>query len=410
MQMKVLQVNCVYDKGSTGKITHDIHAYLLERDIQSVVCYGRGSVTMDPGVYKTCSETYAKTNKLISKFTGIMYGGCFFSTQKLIHIIKKEAPDVVHLQCINGNFVNIYQLISWLKQHKIKTVLTLHAEFMYTGGCGHSIDCKQWSTRKGCGHSKCPRWRMETGSIMFDRISSMWLKMKEAFEGFETDALIVSVSPWLYNRAKQSTILKKFKHTVVLNGLNTDVFCRRESENLRRKHHINEKKIIFHVTPKFDDNPENIKGGYYLIKLAENLKDNDVKILVAGAYPEGLRVPENVVLLGKITNQQELATYYSNADITVLTSKRETFSMIVAESLCCGTPVVGFNAGAPEQITIPEFSYFSEFGNVDLLTKNIKTMLNRKIDKDYLANIAHDKYDLSHMCSQYLEIYKRMIK
>ena len=46
--------------------------------------------------------------------------------------------------------------------------------------------------------------------------------------------------------------------------------------------------------------------------------------------------------------------------------------MIVAESLCCGTPVVGFKAGAPEQITIKEYSEFSEFGNIEILKENPK--------------------------------------
>ena len=102
MNMKVLQVNCVYKKGSTGKITYDLHKGLLDAGINSVVCYGRGALVKEPRVYKTCPEWYSKLNNAWSRVTGIMYGGCFFSTDKLISIIKKEKPDIVHLQCING--------------------------------------------------------------------------------------------------------------------------------------------------------------------------------------------------------------------------------------------------------------------------------------------------------------------
>jgi len=139
--MKILQVNVVYKKGSTGKITYDLHKGMLDAGIESVICYGRGELVKEPGVYKTCPEWYSKLNNALTRITGVMYGGCFFSTNRLISIIKKEKPDVVHLQCINGYFVNIYRLITWLKKEHIKTMLTLHAEFMFTANCGHALEC-----------------------------------------------------------------------------------------------------------------------------------------------------------------------------------------------------------------------------------------------------------------------------
>ena len=114
--MKVLQINCVYKNGSTGKITYDIHTELLRQGIESVVCYGRGEVVNEPWVYKTCFELYSGVNHFFSNLTGVMYGGCFISTNMLISIIKKESPDIVHLQCLNGYFVNIYKLVEWLKK------------------------------------------------------------------------------------------------------------------------------------------------------------------------------------------------------------------------------------------------------------------------------------------------------
>ena len=50
--MKILQVNSVYKKGSTGKITYDLHKGLLERGEEAVVCYGRGEHYREPHVYK----------------------------------------------------------------------------------------------------------------------------------------------------------------------------------------------------------------------------------------------------------------------------------------------------------------------------------------------------------------------
>lgn len=400
--MKILQVNCVYKKGSTGKITYDIHSELLKQGIESVVCYGRGEKINEPHVYKTCGEVYSKINHLLSEFTGVMYGGCFFSTNKLIKIIKKEKPDVVHLQCINGYFVNIYRLVSWLKKHDIKTVLTLHAEFMYTANCGHALDCDKWQT--GCGH--CPRLKQETKSFLIDGTHKSWMKMKKAFDGFNDNLIVTSVSPWLMERAKLSPILNGKKHEVVLNGVNTDVFHFYDTAELRSQMGLTGVKVIFHATPSFDDNIKSLKGGYYVLKLAEKMLDENVKFVVAGNHPEGLKVPPNVILLGKVSDQELLAKYYSMADITLLTSKKETFSMVTAESLCCGTPVVGFKAGAPEQIAIPEYSSFVDFGDLESLQEEMEKFLAESFLKIDIALTSNGKYAKQTMTENYLKIYE----
>lgn len=406
--MKILQVNNVYNKGSTGKITYDIHSELKSQGIESVVCYGRGEKVSEPYVYKTCSEIYSKLNHLWADLSGILYGSCFLSTNKLIRIIKKEKPDIVHLQCLNGFFVNIYRIVSWLKKHNIKTVLTLHAEFMYTGGCGHSIDCNQWSTRTGCGHSKCPRYRSDMKVWFFDRSHTMWKRMKKAFDGFNDNLIITSVSPWLMERAKKSLIFEGKHHEVVLNGVNTDIFHYYETSDLRSDMNLTNVTVIFHATPTFNDDINSIKGGYYVLKLAEKMLDENVKFVVAGTYPEGLNVPQNVMLLGKVSDQEMLAKYYSMADITLLTSRKETFSMVTAESLCCGTPVVGFQAGAPEQIALDDYSKFVTHGDIKALHATVNEMMSRKTMKQEIAQAAKVKYSKNTMTNNYLKVYEKI--
>ena len=56
--MKVLQVNVVYRKGSTGKIMADIHEELLRQGHESIVCYGRGEAINEPYVYKTWQHIF----------------------------------------------------------------------------------------------------------------------------------------------------------------------------------------------------------------------------------------------------------------------------------------------------------------------------------------------------------------
>lgn len=403
--MKILQVNVVHKVGSTGKITYDIHQELLNQGINSVICYGRGVKCYDKNVYKISKELYSKINHFWANLSGVMYGGCFFSTRKLKRIIENEEPNIVHLQCINGYFINIYKLVEWLKKKKIKTVLTLHAEFMYTGNCGYALECKKWTF--GCGN--CPRLRQETGSYFFDKTRESWNLMKKAFDGFNNDLRVVSVSPWVMERAKQSPILANKNHNVILNGLDTKIFKYYDTENLKKKYEFNQ-KIIFHATSYFTDDKDHLKGGYYLIKLAKILIKDNIKFLVAGKFKNNMALPSNIILLGEIKNQIELAKYYSMADTTILTSKKETFSMITAESLCCGTPVVGFKAGAPEQIAMKEYSKFIACEDIKKLKEIILEFLSRKFDKRVISKKAAQKYSKYTMCNNYINVYKELIK
>ena len=398
--MKILQINCVYNVGSTGKIMYDIHTYLQKLGHSSIICYGRGDKSCDKNVYKICNEWYSKFNNLCSRFTGIMYGGCFFSTNKLIGIIKREKPDIVHIHCINGYFVNVYRLITWLNRNNISTVLTLHAEFMYTANCAHALDCEKWKT--GCGN--CPRFRKETKSLFFDRTHRSWIKMNQAFENFN-NLTVVSVSPWLMDRAKQSPILKDKEHITVLNGLDTDIFKFCYDKNIKKELGITNEKVVFHATPKFSNNPDHIKGGYYILELAKQMKD--LKFVIAGNYSDNFLAPDNVILLGNISSKESLAKLYSMSDITIIASRKETFSMIVAESLCCGTPVAGFKAGAPEQIAVHEYSRFAEYGKVGELKEIIIELLTKNFSKKDIAATAEKRYACKQMIDKYLSIYKK---
>lgn len=407
MALKVLQINCVYKKGSTGKIVYDIHCNLKNSGYESIVCYGRGEKRREPNVYKSCSEIYAKINNLASRFTGIMYGGCYLSTRALINIINKEKPAIVHIHCINGYFVNIYRLVSYLKKKNIKTVLTLHAEFMYTANCGYSLECNKWET--GCGH--CPRLKKETKSFYLDNTALSWKKMYEAFEGFD-DLVIASVSPWVQERAQRAPILKTKKHITIMNGIETSVFCVCENRGLKKALGLENKKVVFHATAFFSADKNHIKGGYYVIKMAKNFlkEDPNVFFLVAGKHEELYDVPSNMIFLGNVADQNELAACYSMADVTLLTSEKETFSMVVAESLCCGTPVVGFEAGAPEMIAVKEFSSFLPHGDSEKLFDELKLYLNRTdINKQMISDIASRKYGKAVMTDQYQTVYCELI-
>ena len=388
--MKILQINCVYGTGSTGRLTQAIHTRLLADGIESVVCYGRGARCSDPHVHKVCGELYAKAQHAEAALTGLVYGGCVLSTARLLHILRREAPDIVHLQCINGYFVNIFRLVRWLKRHNVPTLLTLHAEFPYTANCGIAADCEKWRT--GCGH--CPQLRAQTGSLLLDRTTYAWERMRNAFAGF-SNCTVVSVSPWLRSRAEQAPVLAGLYHVTVENGIDTAVFHPRDAADLRRRYISPERKLVLHVTASFSSEKGSLKGGWYVLALAKRMPDVTFAVV-------GNRDP----LQDRLEDRTMLASWYSAADAALLTSRRETFSLVTAESLCCGTAVVGFRAGGPESIAPPSFSSFVEYGDLDALEKALRSQLEAKPNRAVIAADAAVKFSMENMYRAYRKEYE----
>ena len=82
--------------------------------------------------------------------------------------------------------------------------------------------------------------------------------------------------------------------------------------------------------------------------------------------------------------------------------------MVTAESLCCGTPVVGFKAGAPEQISIPEYSSFVDFGDLDSLREEVKGKISSNILIEKIVLEASKKYSKKKMVVDYVGIYNEL--
>ncbi len=402
--MKILHVNVVYPNGSTGKIVQEIVKH-MGKD-HSFVCYGRGNSIDTDGCYKFCTEFEAKLHGIFNRLGGLQYGGNYFSTKRLKNTIIRESPQIVHLHCLNGYCVNIYVLLKFLAEMKIKTIITHHAEFYYTGSCVHSFDCDKWATDTGCEY--CPNKRNATGCLFSDNTAKSWMYMKKSFSKFDKSNLrFVAVSPWVKMRSLQSSLVNKFDCDIVMNGVNTNVF----NVNKRFIHlkNILETDIVcLHVTASFDTSFHSLKGGVYMKLIAQ--MHPEYKFIVVSPYINvSERLPSNIILWGAAKNQEELADLYRRANVTIITSKRETFSMIVAESLCCGTPVVGFKAGGPESISIEECTSFVGYSNVQELSKAMVDLINAKKNKIDISKMAIAKFDSSVMIKEYIKVYNKLL-
>lgn len=396
--MKVIVANWVYNWGSTGYILRDICSGLEQKNIEALPAC---STTL--GMPKDNAFVFAGKCRILFFHYLIRLGwpvfqGSWISTILFINFIKKEKPDVVNLHLLHCASLNLYYLLKWLGKHNIKTVITHHAELYYTGSCGHSYSCMQFVNNQCLN---CDNIKYATGAVIGGNPHKNWLRMKKAFGYFKKENLLfTSVSPWVKSRLALSPICNHVECDVVMNGVETSIFYRRD---------VPQGNYILFVSANFNPSDKNdVKGGWYLVELAKLMPEQQF-LVVATESSNCDNLPENLKLHGKAKDQNELAELYSAAALTVLTSRRETFSMICAESLCCGTPIVGFKAGGPESIAIKDYSNFVEQGDVDSLRDAVLCYLQKEFDCAEIAKRAQVIYSKEAMVNGYLKAYYKVL-
>lgn len=400
--MKILQINCVYPHGATGRITAAIHHRLLNEGHTSKVLYSRGRSNVEPHTFRVSGTPTGKYNHLISMLTGDVYGGCGIQTRRIIRYIKHYVPDLVHLQCINGYFVNIYRLLGFLKTQGIPTVLTLHADFMFTANCGVALDCNKWQT--GCG--SCPELRRATHSLFFDRTHVSFVKMQEAFDGFGERLKIVAVSDWLRERAAMSPIMKPYPLMTIRNGIDTEIFRPRNDWDVRAKLHISaHEKMILWVSSAFSKE----KGADEFLTLSEVMRGKDCRFVMVGA-DKPADYEGDVIFAGKITRPELLAAYYTAADVMLCCSKQESLPTVCLEAQCCGTPVVAFDVGGVSETIGYGMGELVPLKNISAMADAVLRQAKRKAEMTDAQTEAYRRaFDEARMTDAYLSLYESML-
>ncbi len=391
----IILINSVYKKGSTGKIVDTLKNGIEKAKFEAFVLYGRKEIDTPVHNASICtSKIESVLCRLLNKITkdGSLFN--YFSTFEYIRIIKKYKPQVVHVHCLNDHYINQYILFRFLKKHHIKTVLTLHSENLYVG-CqeGHVFDCENW-----CSGNKCLNCNKYKSQIKNERT---WKRLNRMFLNFE-ELQITAVSPWLAERAKKSTICKDIPIKTVLNGLDDAFNFSLEKSNMLPDNLNDKKKILFVCANA--SNPH--KGFKYFEQLASEFEsDSNIQFICLSLEQYSNNFHSNVTFLNPIKDIGLLAKIYSECDVSLVLSKKETFSMPTAESLCCGTKVAGFECGGAESIASGENAIFVEQGNVDLLKKAINQILSENYDKQKVSAFSREIYLSDNMINKFLKIY-----
>lgn len=405
--MKIVIINAVYEIGSTGRSYKELYDYLTHRGYDCKIIYGEKKnkdKDKDKDIIYMGSKFSHKIHALVSRITGKPGYYSFYSTKKLLKILNNYKPDIVHLGNLHANFINIPMVLKFLGNNNIKTTITLHDCYFYTGGCFHYTinNCYKW--KKEC--KNCSNYKNQ-GSWFFDKTNYLFKNKKNLFSSIKNLG-VIGVSNWITKEAKESSILKNAKVIDrIYDWVDLDIFKPiNENNKIKKNLNIQNKFVILGVASGW----KREKGLYNFIELSRILS-NEYIIILVGDILEKINLPQNIINIPEINEVKKLVEYYNIADVFIHLSKEETFGKVTAEALACGLPAIVYNSTASPELVEEGCGYSIE------ITAEIQEVLEKlevikEIGKEKFSQKCREKairdFSKEKNCQKYIEVWSKL--
>lgn len=383
----------MYKFSSTGRTTSELNDFICSKGHRGYVAHGERKC-IDTDTFYIGNFVDHKLHAFLSRLTGLVGYFSTVYTKRLLRVIQKISPDVVHIRNLHSNFINIPMILSYLGAKNIATVITLHDCFFYTGKCTHyTVDnCFKWQFE--CG--SCPRLKKDNVSWFADRTKKMLMDKKICFSNFNRLA-VIGVSDWITDEAKKSILKNALIVKRIYNWVDLEVF----KPNYLLQ---NSNFMILGVATNWSAD----KGLDKFIELA-NLIPSDVNILLVGKMENRLNLPQNLKHINETRNVSELVYYYNIASVFINFSLEESFGKVSAEALACGTPVITNKYTANPELIGHKCGYIvadvrGAHEAVLLVKKNKKSFYS-----PYCRSHAEKNFDKENNIREYLGVYNDLL-
>lgn len=400
--MVVAAINAV-SFGSTGRIMLDI-ARLAENNGYVVHTFSKKLPGFPDVEYHRhhffCSYFETRVHCKLATHTGLHGWFSFVPTIRLLRMLDRIKPDIIHLHNLHGWFVNLPLLFGYIKREKIRVIWTLHDCWSFTGHCPHFVleNCQKWKT--GCFN--CPKYT-EYPASKVEQSRLMWKLKKKWFTGVE-NMILVTPSKWLAGLVKQS-FLKDYPVKVINNGIDLNIFKPTES-SFRQDHGIAADEYML-LGVAFGWGVQ--KGLDVFIDLAGRLPEKYKIVLVGTDEAVDKSLPKNIISIRRTNSQRELAEIYSAADLFVNPTKEDTFPTVNIEALSCGTPVVTFNTGGSPEIIDESCGAVVPCDDVEALVENIKFIFNTGCFSPSACVNRAGSFRAGSKFNEYLDLYASVL-
>ena len=261
--------------------------------------------------------------------------------------LATERPDLVHCHNLHGGYFDL-NVLPWLSR-QLPVALTLHDAWLLAGHCAHSFGCERW--RSGCGD--CPDLSIYP-PLQRDGTAENWRRKQNIYQ--HSRVYVSAPSQWLLDLALASMLCPAVVDACVIpNGIDTAVFCQRSKQEARSLLNIPQDLTVLLFAANGIRN--NVWKDYesmraVLGQLGQRMPGHRLVLIGIGESgpPEQIGSSQ-IFFVPYQVNPANLALFYQAADLYLHMARAETFGIVIAEALGCGTPVAA-NAvgGIPELV------------------------------------------------------------
>ena len=404
--MRILQINSVCDRGSTGRTTRELAEVLLAQGHECFVAYGQGT-TSYPYSFKIGGKWENHFhNAFYTRLLGLHGYGTRRGTKKLISWIEEIKPDIIHLRNLHANYLNFPMLFQYIVDNHIPVVFTLHDCFNFTGKCSHytAKGCYKWQTE--CGH--CPLYRNTVAPSLFFDHSQRLFNEKKKYYSQMTKMTVVAVSKWLMHEAEKSILAGNgHKIAYIYNWIDEQKFQIASEDQIQRfyeKYRLDpQMKYFVSVSQGWDKNASRFKDAE---KLAGILPEG-YRLVLIGSVAKGTSIPEPIIHIPYISDSEELSAAYTMSEAYIHFSVEDTFGKVIAEAMSCGTVPITFNSTACGEIPGP-YGIVLPPHTVEEIIHSLPKIPLLKEQKEQMIRCVRDNYGFQTNTNRYIELYKEL--